>query len=240
MKTAKKNGTNNGLIIVLGVIILGLAFVGGYSFLGPRLNMNSPVSTQSTQAPAYVPPTAPQHEPAPNSMAGEQSQLDVQITDHSNAGSQSRQSIPNNGIQHDQSGLTLTLDPTDSGDSANGNVQVSVSHSRAGRMQQTEPKTSVGGLEQSRAATESHTAPKGLFRVQAGTFADRAHADALASDLKAHGYGAHIKMVQSDRGTLYRVQVGAYGSKSDADTMMNDLSTHGYTPGMIADRGSER
>lgn len=86
-------------------------------------------------------------------------------------------------------------------------------------------------MEKPRAATEKRTT---VYRVQAGSYADRSHADDLAAKLKREGYRrTTITEAQVKGRTLYRVQVAEYKTAMDAEELSRDLKATGYEPAII-------
>ena len=78
-------------------------------------------------------------------------------------------------------------------------------------------------------ADPEESRPTGLmFRVQSGTFAEKANADLLLKELKEEGYEAFIITVDLADRILYRVQVGAYSFRSNAENMRDRLLAAGY------------
>ena len=77
--------------------------------------------------------------------------------------------------------------------------------------------------------TETPTAPatsSTLYRVQVGSFRNKAYAVAMYKRVKATGVSAC--MVRS--GSDYKVQVGAYKNKSNADKMLEKMKAAGFDP----------
>lgn len=79
--------------------------------------------------------------------------------------------------------------------------------------------------EESRSGTEQpETKPGTLYRVQVGTYGQKANADAQAAKLKAKGYDTYTVIA----GGLYKVQVGAYSQKTNAEAMAKKLKADGF------------
>lgn len=66
--------------------------------------------------------------------------------------------------------------------------------------------------------------PRGLYRVQAGAFAQKANAEAQAARLKAAGYDAFLR----ESAGLYRVQAGAFASRANAEAQAERLKKDGF------------
>lgn len=66
-----------------------------------------------------------------------------------------------------------------------------------------------------------------IYKVQVGTFANRANADRLLKKLKKKGYDACITTVHIGK-MFYRVQVGAYKVKSNAEATKKKLQKAGF------------
>lgn len=63
----------------------------------------------------------------------------------------------------------------------------------------------------------------GLWRVQAGAFSDRARAEALVDQLRAHGYEAFVSSTAP-----FRVQVGAFSDPARARALVDELHSLGF------------
>lgn len=63
----------------------------------------------------------------------------------------------------------------------------------------------------------------GLWRVQAGAFSDRARAEALVDQLRAHGYEAFVSS-----SAPFRVQVGAFSDPARARALVDELHSLGF------------
>ena len=68
------------------------------------------------------------------------------------------------------------------------------------------------------------TTEKVTYRVQTGSFRNKAYADALYTRVKAAGFSPYIVKI----GSLYKIQVGAYVKKANADNMVRKLENAGF------------
>lgn len=66
------------------------------------------------------------------------------------------------------------------------------------------------------------------YRVQVGSYAKKAYAEALLKKLKAAGFDGYIKTAVVNGATRYRVQVGAFSKKPYATAMLSRLKQAGY------------
>jgi len=78
------------------------------------------------------------------------------------------------------------------------------------------------------AATENAPAAKGDFVVQAGTFASRANAQALAKKL-----GGHV----SPAGALFRVRTGPFATRGQAEAALAKVRAAGYSDARVYTAG---
>jgi rare lipoprotein A len=63
----------------------------------------------------------------------------------------------------------------------------------------------------------------GFLRIQVGSFAELANAQALAARLKGHYGEVRIVTVDLASGRFYRVQIGQYGTEHQAQAIADDL-----------------
>ena len=72
-------------------------------------------------------------------------------------------------------------------------------------------------------ASSTGTASSGLWRVQAGAFSERARAEAVVEQLRAHGFEAFVTPT-----TPFRVQVGAFSDPARARALVEELRSLGF------------
>ncbi len=84
----------------------------------------------------------------------------------------------------------------------------------------------VGGIEEPAPTIE----PEGdlTFRIQVGTFEERANAENVWSRLTQAGFDARISTYREDDLLRYRVQVGDYTSQSVADAVAEELRSMNF------------
>ncbi len=231
-------------MIALGVVVC-LVLAAGFFCLGsfciaPMLknHLNPPPKANQPVAVHQTVPSPPVEQPAeaPTDTAGKaDTSLDVQVTEEGQDQTTGDQaSGSDNGVKQDSSGLTVTLEPNDQQKSG----QTTSSTEETAKPSETAvPKTQVEKPEpqpvhenSSMGHSSSSQSGRSRYRVQAGTFASKSNADALAKDLRAHGYKPEVRTVQGEAGTLYRVEVGDYRSRQGAQDMADELSGKGYSP----------
>lgn len=66
------------------------------------------------------------------------------------------------------------------------------------------------------------------YRVVAGSYSDRANANAQVDKLKSEGVSAFLLAVEKDGKTYLRVIAGSYKDRANADKAMNELIAKGY------------
>jgi len=66
------------------------------------------------------------------------------------------------------------------------------------------------------------------FRIQVGTFSDRANAENLWKDLNKAGFDASISTFKDGDVTKYRVTVGTYHTREEADKVAEQIRTMGF------------
>jgi cell division protein FtsN len=191
--------------VALGVIgflvLIVVFFLLGLFCLGPMLNSHvTPQSEATYEAPISMPPSMPKEAPTtetPQAPPG----LNIEITEHG----------AEDGVQHDENGITATLEPNKS----------KPEDSSANRPDST-------GSEES--PPPSPPADVSIYRVQAGTFVSKTNADNLAAGLREKGFKPEIQTVQSGDKTLYRVQIGEYDSRDEAQKVADELIASGQSP----------
>jgi len=224
-------------MMVFGVVIcLALAamfFLLGLLYIGPKLRsarsphpmVQAPGQTPSAPRPAPEVQEQPEEAEAPS--------LDVEITEKGEEGtsdeSQTGESAQD-GVAQDDSGLTITLEPE---------VRENASSERASPPtarpeEQPKPRPAYPSereMERPRAVVETRrSAAADVYRIQAGTFANRTNAEDLEAHLRRRGYKPEVEAVQVRDRILYRVQIGEYRNREDARELAKDLAAQGYSP----------
>ena len=83
-------------------------------------------------------------------------------------------------------------------------------------------------------STDTRPQPeKVLYRVQTGTFRNKAGAEALLQQVKAKGFDTYMVKVNG----LYKVQVGAFAQKSNAIAMAAKLKAAGFSTYVVSGGG---
>lgn len=85
------------------------------------------------------------------------------------------------------------------------------------------PTTTRSGQAQTGQAQTAAVGQPALFRVQAGSFSQRANAERLASELAGLGYPTLITPTAP-----YKVQVGAFSRRDNAERLVAELKGKGY------------
>lgn len=80
--------------------------------------------------------------------------------------------------------------------------------------------------------------PKGLYRVQLGTYSTRGAADAEAAAARGKGIKVSVHVFTKDGRTYYRVQHGLYRSKGRADTAKQRAADAGLDATIVPPAGS--
>jgi cell division protein FtsN len=94
----------------------------------------------------------------------------------------------------------------------------------------TAPKKIAPPLTAAQRTTTAYRRTKpGYFKVQAGWFADREQAQALADKLEAADFEVYIRKASGG----WRVQAGAFRVKSQAETLKQALLDKGFKPRII-------
>lgn len=230
-------------------VLAGVLFCVGLFLIGPAMRTHFTPSVQPTQSrPVYNPrtPVDQQDSEAVTEEPSTGGEVDVEITERSNGGSTSKaDDIPTakeDGLRQDRDSLTVQLEPVDERRSEPQHEKSSSKSDSTARPNH-EPENSPS-VERPRAATEtsgrvsSPPSSSHSYKVQTGTFANRANAEVLADDLRAKGYKAEIKTVQVEDRTLYRVQVGAYRTSEDAQELAKDLSAEGYSATVVDEKAN--
>jgi len=229
---------------VLGFLVLATGFsLLGFWCLGPKIwaYLNAPKQTdQTARMPTQTPDNELRTDDSTDSSqaAQDQSSLDVQITEEGDSSSTDN-TASDEGVKQDGNSLTVTLEPNDhTKSSSTQDKTTSASEADRTKSHQTAAKTDTrssmtsGDRQQSTAASSAGR----IYRVQAGTFANRANAESLIADLKGRGYTAQIKEVQREVGTLYRVEFGTYKTREGAQDLADDLSKAGYSATISTER----
>lgn len=98
------------------------------------------------------------------------------------------------------------------------------------------PATTPG--RQGAAAAPASSTPRlpleGRFIVQAGSFAARDSAEALAARLRRAGFDVQVSTVQSAGRTLHRVRVGTAADRVAAEALLMRLRAAGHTGSVVA------
>jgi len=220
-------------MVALGVVsflaLAGLFCLGLYG-IGPLLRSYFPPQPEIGPPPAYVPPARTHEEPPAET---EEPQVpDIEIRERGADGNAPAEEpgSSDEGVRQDESGLTVRLEPEDGSRPSTGHP------GRPSTRPERRSRLPDDGAERPRASTEGKNRPastaseKRAFRVDTGTFANKANAESLAADLESHGYKPEVKSVQMEDRTVYRVQLGGYKSREDAQELANDLSAKGYSP----------
>ncbi|MCL6628598.1 MAG: SPOR domain-containing protein [Armatimonadetes bacterium] len=230
-------------------VLAGVLFCVGLFLIGPAMRTHFTPSVQPTQSrPVYNPqtPLDQQVNEATTEEPSAGSDVDVEITERSNGGSTSKaDDIPaakEDGLRQDRDSLTVQLEPVHER-RVEPQHEKSSSKSDSTARPNHEPENSPS-VERPRVATEaggrvsSNPSSSHSYKVQTGTFANRANAETLVDDLRAKGYKAEIKTVQVEDRTLHRVQVGAYKTREDAQELANDLSAEGYSATVVDEKAN--
>ena len=231
---------------VLGFLVLATGFsLLGFRYLGPMIwaYLNPPKQTDQT---AQMPTQTPDNElrtdsSTDSSQTGQDESFDVQITEEGDSSSTDN-AASDEGVTQDGNSLTVTLEPESRARDSRSNASEGPapasetskpkSHSPSTKTETKPPSESSTAREQAAAAS-----PAGrIYRVQAGTFANRANAESLIADLKGRGHAAQITEVQREVGTLYRVELGTYKTREGAQDLADDLSKAGYSATISVER----
>ena len=73
-----------------------------------------------------------------------------------------------------------------------------------------------------------------LYRVQVGSYKNKANADAQLAHVKAASFDTYMVQI----GGLYKIQVGAYREKANADNMMAKLKAAGFDAFITTESGA--
>lgn len=231
----------SGQTIALGTIgFLVLAsgfFFAGLWGLGPMMKRYLSPRTPAHQALNQPSESAPKNhlkDMSPTSTAGKTDEqgVAVEITEEGEdqQSSSEDQASADSGVKQEDNTLTVTLEPKPEPEktppSSPEREKPAVSHAKP--PSETPPDV----------VKRSETSPpaSGAYRVQAGTFANKANAENLVQDLKDKGHRAEIKTVQREVGTLYRVELGSFSSRDGAQRVADDLKRQGYAPTVTAER----
>jgi cell division protein FtsN len=190
--------------------------------------MNSTPPPGTPAVPLRMPPAVRTPPPAA---------IDPQIKERMDAeanGTNAAGDQPDADVQQNGQNLTMKLDNADNTpDGAAGSQAAQAQSADAGTDAKQKP------VRDTSPKRSTMTSDKTLYRVQAGTFSNKSNADALAADLKNHGYKPEVKSVQVEDRTGYRVQLGEYKTHEDAQAVANDLTSDGYQPSIVTVPGSD-
>lgn len=236
-------------VIILGALgFLALAtvfFFLGLFCIGPMMRNHFQPSQEVASSPSHTPRTSVGDEASRDTETPYDSNLDIEITEEGEetpSAADEGTATGDQAVRQDDEGLTITLEP-EQPETATASTRSEESTRQTGDRSASSSVRPRSGMEKPRASveirhekpTETAETSSRLFRVQAGTFANRANADALATELREKGYKTEIHSVQVEDRTLYRVQLGGYRTREDAQELANDLSAEGYSPTIIAD-----
>ena len=84
------------------------------------------------------------------------------------------------------------------------------------------------GLKPIEEKTTPSSNEKTVFRVVAGSFADRKNAEVHQNKLKAVGYSTFLDAYVKDGKTYFRVVAGSFGEKKNAEKVVNELKVKGF------------
>jgi cell division protein FtsN len=245
MRTSNKYNSSsadktNKWIKIIGIPALIIsAYCLGLYVLGPWFKSYSGPRSQIAQSPV---PSSLRTQISSNKK---EPKLDLQITENKATPSAQTNNADYNGVKKNGKDLTITLEPGTGAQQADqqnpdsdANNQTPMEPSQPAQVEQPKraPQSSTidaGTVERSRAAVSS-AARKGLYRVQSGTYSNKASADRLAQDLSEHGYKAQVTSAQMEDRTLYRVTVGEYKSRSAEDEVVHRMKSDGYNSTVIA------
>lgn len=215
-------------------VLAGVFFVVGLYGIGPMIRSHTDRPTPPSAPPTYLNPEPSPRSTTPKEPTPEPLGIDLEVRERS---------------ENEET-------PGTEGESAR---EASGENAEAVSPQAEEPRTTAPsgrttgssaptktapteGLERPRTATETPrsssttSTDKRIYRVQAGTFANRENADKLAADLRKDGYRAEIRTAESDGRVLHRVQLGGYSDRQRADVLVNDLTSKGYSPAVVEER----
>jgi len=227
------------LVLATGFFFLGMLCIGpmvkGYMKSTPR----APRIVVQRPTPAPTPPAVqtPADAAAADSAGQADGSLDVQVTEEGQESSTADQS---DGVKQDADGLTVTLEPNEQHKAEQPTAAEEVpkpSEQPASANRSDTPKadTASDGKPAVHASSPA-IGGRSKYRVHVGTFASKPNADALAKDLRDHGYKPDVRAVQGEAGTLYRVEVGEYKTRQGAQDLADDLSGKGYSPSVTTAR----
>lgn len=224
MAKSKKNGEQkiSAKVVVLGVIIFvllaGICFNFGYYYMKSRLKVTPQPEPETAQAPQPVlegHPAPPQPETPP---------VDISITE---TGEQEQ--APKNEDE-----ITVTLEP--------GNTETPAPKPEAEKPKPA-PKPAVAEEPKPVIPTETKPAEvkpqpdSAVYRIQVGTFSDKANADKLADSIIKKGHSVEIKPVQADGKTLYRVTLNkAYKTREEAQKTADSLADGTTKPLVLTEK----
>lgn len=87
-------------------------------------------------------------------------------------------------------------------------------------------KTTAAKTEKKPQNTADNTAGRRVT-VQAGAFADKAHAQKVQQQLKSLNYSSHLEEVQTAKGTVYRVKTGKFANQTEAKNAIERIKGKG-------------
>lgn len=218
-------------------ILLITAFLLGALVIGPWWKSHTGAQTDVAQSPM---PSSPRSLP---STSDKQSipKVEMEVTENKPTPPADKTNAADaNGVKKDGNSITVTMDPN-SGDKqpeVQTPEQTTDAETPVEEAPQVKKHTAPAVNTDNTSAEKSRTAVsapsnKSSYRVQAGTYTNKASADRLSSDLADHGYRAEVKTVQVEARTLYRVQIGEYKSKTNADEVASKLKDDGYSPTVV-------
>jgi len=224
-------------VIAIPALII-FAFLLGLFVVGPWWRTYK--GSQQNIVAAPIPPS-PDHKRAKPLETSTQPKVDLEITENKNASTPSAKS-DSNGVTADGNSITVQMEPGTASpkpNSADGQkeksaetpVNIDTGQKPAELQKKDAAPANTGNTSENKTGTPQTSLPEpSTYKIQAGTFSNKASADRLASDLADHGYRVDIATIPSDSRTLYRVQVGEYKSRDNADAVVIKLKSDGYSP----------
>lgn len=218
----QKEGSLDKRVMILGALgfmaLAAIFFFVGLICLGPmirsRLETPKPVQTQTPR------PYTQSRERANGSSDEQVPSINLEITERT-----AKDESQDEGVRMEEDGITVTLEPERPEKPAKAKPETEEEPTDA-RI----PEQEVS-IDPPRVATTGTR----IYRVQAGTFANKANADRLMADLKARGYKPEIRSSESGDRTLYRIQLGGYKTQEDAQELAKDLKAEGFEPAVVAE-----
>ena len=218
------------IVTALGIVgSLALAvvlFLVGLFCIGPMIRSYLHPAGEVGYSPIYAPPSKPYREAASRPKAEEEPALDVEITERRYGDTESSPEPSSDENESSADDRKLSSERSESAHPEDADKFGTSTDSKVER-----PRTAAEGKPRP-APTESRTH---VFRVQAGTFANKTNAENLAADLNEQGYKAEIRTAEVEGRTLYRVQTGEYETRKGAEELVTKLSAKGYSPALVAE-----